>query len=267
LEQLTATAGYAIRATDSFAAWKAFHAGSDSIDSRITDFNGNMMYVWEPSNLVLKTNTLDLPVYQPSSQGQRIVTENAMPIVLDFSGGAKTVIIDISPRLASQNFFIFKNFEADDSFKFTYIGQSQKPDGSWTPSYDDFPHEIRSTNNFTNQAAFESSGKAMLASKTLGTGNALFIQDATLTFSDLPSSMVKSGVLSVTEPQKAEIRTVGVLALDVFSSEPRDVNYPIFDRYLGMGADGRADFLISFVGSLPSSMSVDLVFGPTLLAG
>jgi hypothetical protein len=250
--------------------------------ARAWDFDGPVKF---DNTAVVTTSSLPYPYWNIVGNSMPISNTSApMAPIFDFSGGARTITIDLTAKVDSgKNWLLFKDFGADDRIVFVTTNPESTP-GASAEKYSLYARngwgdtrDFADFQEFTSYQAFAADGQADAQArynnyfnswhsggpnpdfeKNGVTANVLYLKDQEVSYVDSATRMwdalSASQRANVQNPQDLPATSVGLLLIDSVSFFDKDQSGGThFYDYIGKGADGIPDIAIGFVGTRPES--------------
>lgn len=249
---------------------------------RAWDFDGPVKF---DNTAMVTLSSLPYP-YWHIEAGSIPTSDTAPPTapIFDFSGGARTITIDLSAKFDNgKNWLLFKDFGADDRIVFVTTNPESTP-GASAEKYSLYARngwgdtrDFADFQEFTSYSAFAADGQADAQArynnyfnswhsggpnpdfeKNGVTANVLYLKDQEVSYVDSATRMwdaLSAGQrANVQNPQDLPATSVGLLLIDSVSFfDKADSGGTHYYDYIGKGADGIPEIAIGFVGTRPES--------------
>ena len=271
------------------APFDIYRAQSTSVDkanfnsARAWDFDGPVKF---DNTAMVTLSSLSYPYWHIEADSIP-TSDTAAPAapIFDFSGGARTITIDLSAKSDNgKNWLLFKDFGADDRIVFVTTNPESTP-GASAEKYSLYARngwgdtrDFADFQEFTSYQAFAADGQADAQArynnyfnswhsggpnpdfeKNGVTANVLYLKDQEVSYVDEAARayheyMSPSQRLNVQNPEAIPATSVGLLLIDSVSLfDKGDSGGTHFYDYIGKGADGIPEIAIGFVGTRPES--------------
>lgn len=206
--------------------------------------------------------------------------------IFDFSGGAHTIVLDITAkRDIGNHWLLFKDFGADDTIRFVttdaYSSAGSNPGMPMEKGKYYAGSSVHSPivdfQEFTDYQQFAANGQAAGEARYKNffhpfpgrtdpdfekngvSANVLYLKDEEVSYKDTPVMVwndYPNQRHQFVNPEDIPATSVGLMLIDAFTYHATD--FPGMFQYVGKGADGRPDLGIGFIGTRPESFA----FGP-----
>ena len=251
--------------------------------TRAWDFDGPVKF---DNSAVVTLSSLPYPYWHIEADSIP-TSDTAAPAapIFDFSGGARTITIDLTAKSDNgKNWLLFKDFGADDRIVFVTTNPESTP-GASAEKYSLYARngwgdtrDFADFQEFTSYQAFAADGQADAQArynnyfnswhsggpnpdfeKNGVTANVLYLKDQEVSYVDEAARayheyMSPSQRLNVQNPEAIPATSVGLLLIDSVSLfDKGDSGGTHFYDYIGKGADGIPEITIGFIGTRPES--------------
>lgn len=246
--------------------------------ARVWAFDGPVQFA---NHAIANVSDLPYPYWHIDMGDKTSDTIAPTAAIFDFSGGARTIVLDLSAKRDNmKNWLLFKDFGADDRIKFvtsnpeSTAGVTAEEQRMYATNWWGDTREFADFQEFTNYQAFAADGQADAQArynhyytgqpldpnfdKNGVTANVLYLKDQVVSYGDYATrawdSMTAADRAKVITPENVPATSAGLLLIDsVAFYDNAQSGSTHFYHYIGKGPDGIPDITIGFVGTRPES--------------